>query len=138
MSENEIDSRATPEEREKILLKCGFKLDEDFELIVNSKYGYLVDNNDDEGISISSTDSLGEVFIPNQQISLIEDGMPVIAVATQTDLIEKTISNVVEVKSRGANVILVCTEACSQKLKEGRNDFFGYAGKMSEYDENLV
>ena len=45
--------------------------------------------------------------------------MPVIAVATQTDLIEKTISNVVEVKSRGANVILVCTEACSQKLKEG-------------------
>lgn len=73
LSKNEIDSRATPEEREKILLKCGFKLDEDFELIVNSKYGYLVDNNDDEGISISSTDSLGEVFIPNQQINLVED-----------------------------------------------------------------
>ena len=73
LDDNEIDSRATPEEREKILLKYGFKLDEDFGLIVNSKYGYLVDNNDEEGISISSTDNLGEVFIPNQQINLVEE-----------------------------------------------------------------
>lgn len=43
-------------------------------------------------------------------ISLITDGMPVIAVATQSDLFDKTISNIKEVKARGAKVLLVCTE----------------------------
>lgn len=41
-------------------------------------------------------------------ISLIEQGMPVIAIATSDKLFEKTISNVKEVKARGARVILVC------------------------------
>ena len=36
--------------------------------------------------------------------------MPVIAVATQHDLVEKTISNIKEVKARGAMVILVCDQ----------------------------
>ncbi|MDD6847273.1 MAG: glutamine--fructose-6-phosphate transaminase (isomerizing) [Oscillospiraceae bacterium] len=70
-------------------------------------------------VSYIHSESYAAGELKHGTISLIEDGMPVIAVATQTDLIEKTISNVVEVKSRGANVILVCTEACSQKLKEG-------------------
>lgn len=43
-------------------------------------------------------------------ISLITEQMPVIAVATQTTLLEKTISNVKEVKARGAKVIFVCDE----------------------------
>ncbi|MFA5657998.1 MAG: glutamine--fructose-6-phosphate transaminase (isomerizing) [Oscillospiraceae bacterium] len=43
-------------------------------------------------------------------ISLITEGMPVIAVATQTELFEKTISNIKEVKARGAMVILICHE----------------------------
>ena len=43
-------------------------------------------------------------------ISLITDGMPVIAVATQSDLYDKTISNIKEVKARGAKVLLVCGE----------------------------
>ena len=37
--------------------------------------------------------------------------MPVIAVATQKALFEKTISNIKEVKARGARVILVCRES---------------------------
>ncbi|MBE6794168.1 MAG: glutamine--fructose-6-phosphate transaminase (isomerizing) [Ruminococcaceae bacterium] len=41
-------------------------------------------------------------------ISLITDGMPVIAVATQSDLFDKTISNIKEVKARGAKVLLIC------------------------------
>lgn len=41
-------------------------------------------------------------------ISLITENMPVIAVATQKELSEKTISNIKEVKARGAMVILVC------------------------------
>ena len=43
-------------------------------------------------------------------ISLITEGMPVIAVATQSSIIDKTISNIKEVKSRGAMVILVCSQ----------------------------
>jgi glucosamine--fructose-6-phosphate aminotransferase (isomerizing) len=43
-------------------------------------------------------------------ISLIVDGTPVVAVATQKKLIEKTISNIKEVKARGARVLLVCRQ----------------------------
>jgi glucosamine--fructose-6-phosphate aminotransferase (isomerizing) len=42
-------------------------------------------------------------------ISLIEDGTIVISVVTQSNLVEKTISNMVEVKSRGAKVMAVTT-----------------------------
>ena len=42
-------------------------------------------------------------------ISLIEDGTIVISVVTQTALTEKTVSNMVEVKSRGAKVMAVTT-----------------------------
>ena len=42
-------------------------------------------------------------------ISLIENGTIVISIVTQTGLIEKTVSNMVEVKSRGAKVMAVTT-----------------------------
>ncbi|MCQ2407996.1 MAG: glutamine--fructose-6-phosphate transaminase (isomerizing) [Oscillospiraceae bacterium] len=42
-------------------------------------------------------------------ISLIEDGTIVISIVTQPGLVEKTISNMVEVKSRGAKVMAVTT-----------------------------
>lgn len=44
-------------------------------------------------------------------ISLIEEGTLVIALATQPELFEKTVSNIREVAARGAAVILVTTEA---------------------------
>jgi glucosamine--fructose-6-phosphate aminotransferase (isomerizing) len=43
-------------------------------------------------------------------ISLITEQMPVVAVATQSELLEKTVSNVEEVKARGAKVVLICKE----------------------------
>lgn len=43
-------------------------------------------------------------------ISLIEDGTLVIAVATQNDLYEKMLSNIQEVKSRGAKVLIITNE----------------------------
>lgn len=42
-------------------------------------------------------------------ISLIEKGIPVISVVTQPDLYEKTVSNMVEVKSRGASLMGLTT-----------------------------
>lgn len=41
-------------------------------------------------------------------ISLIEDKVPVITVATQADILAKTISNMEEVKARGAMIIALC------------------------------
>ena len=43
-------------------------------------------------------------------ISLIEDNTLVIGIATQEEIFEKTISNLVEVKSRGAYVVVVTSE----------------------------
>ena len=43
-------------------------------------------------------------------ISLIEPGTPVIALATDEDLYEKTISNIKEVKARGAYVLLLISD----------------------------
>ena len=44
-------------------------------------------------------------------ISLITDGMPVITLATQQALLPKTVSNMKEVKARGAKTLLICRES---------------------------
>ncbi len=43
-------------------------------------------------------------------ISLITEGVPVVALATQSAVFEKTLSNVKEVRARGAKTILVCMD----------------------------
>lgn len=49
-------------------------------------------------------------------ISLIDKNTPVIAIATDKNLIEKTISNIKEVKARGAYVIFVSNTVPSEKF----------------------
>lgn len=66
-------------------------------------------------VSYIHSESYAAGELKHGTISLIDDGMPVIAVATQTDIIPKTISNIVEVKSRGAKILLVCTETCARE-----------------------
>lgn len=43
-------------------------------------------------------------------IALITEGVPVLAIATQEDLLEKSISNIKEVVTRGAKVVSIATE----------------------------
>ncbi len=74
-------------------------------------------------VSYIHSESYAAGELKHGTISLIDDGMPVISVATQTDIIPKTISNIVEVKSRGAKIILVCTDACARGLKDGVADY---------------
>ncbi len=52
-------------------------------------------------------------------LSLITGGTPVIALGTQKDVFPKLISNVKEVRARGAMVILVTNGAYEDKLEEG-------------------
>ena len=61
-------------------------------------------------------------------ISLIENGTIVISVVTQTGLIEKTISNMVEVKSRGAKVMAVTT--AGNYFLEDTAEFVCYVPKI--------
>lgn len=61
-------------------------------------------------ISYIHSESYAAGELKHGTISLISDGMPVIAVATQESLFDKTISNIKEVKARGASVVLVCRE----------------------------
>jgi glucosamine--fructose-6-phosphate aminotransferase (isomerizing) len=58
-------------------------------------------------ISYIHSESYAAGELKHGTISLITEGMPVIAVATQTPLIDKTVSNIKEVKARGAKVVLV-------------------------------
>lgn len=65
-------------------------------------------------------------------ISLIEKGTPVIAICTDENLYEKTISNIKEVKARGANVILIVRE--DFKIND---DCFDYKIKLPKVDPFL-
>lgn len=72
-------------------------------------------------ISYIHSESYAAGELKHGTISLIEPGMPVIAVATQPELLEKTVSNVVEVKSRGAMVVLITRE--DFKIDENAYDY---------------
>ena len=61
-------------------------------------------------ISYIHSESYAAGELKHGTISLITDGMPVIAVATQISLLEKSISNIKEVKARGAMTIVICDE----------------------------
>lgn len=61
-------------------------------------------------ISYIHSESYAAGELKHGTISLISDGMPVIAVATQKALFEKTVSNIKEVKARGAKVIMICRD----------------------------
>ena len=79
-------------------------------------------------ISYIHSESYAAGELKHGTISLISDGMPVIAVATQKALFEKTISNIKEVKARGAKVVLVCRDTYQPDpdvadLKFGLPDF---------------
>jgi len=50
-------------------------------------------------------------------LALITDGVPVIALATQEAVLEKTISNIVEVKARGAHVLGIANDGDTEVAK---------------------
>ena len=69
-------------------------------------------------------------------ISLIEDGTLVVALATQPDLFQKTISNMVEVKARGAFVMAVTIEG--NKAIEKAADYVVYIPETNPYFTNSL
>ena len=55
-------------------------------------------------------------------ISLVVEGTPVVALMTVSDVCEKTISGIREVKSRGARVIQVCTKEIAERFETPANE----------------
>ncbi|MBQ4530581.1 MAG: glutamine--fructose-6-phosphate transaminase (isomerizing) [Lachnospiraceae bacterium] len=69
-------------------------------------------------------------------ISLIEDGTLVVALVTQEELYKKTISNIVEVKTRGAFVLAV-TNAGNTEIEKA-SDYSIYIPKTNKYFTNSL
>jgi glucosamine--fructose-6-phosphate aminotransferase (isomerizing) len=51
-------------------------------------------------------------------LALIDEGVPVLALITQDQLVEKTMSNIKEVKARGAVVVAICKENLQEACQE--------------------
>ena len=84
-------------------------------------------------ISYVHSDAYAAGELKHGTISLITDGVPVIALATQKQVYEKTISNAKETKSRGARVILFTTK--NAVVPEGVAD---YIVRLDEYEDLLM
>lgn len=84
-------------------------------------------------ISYVHSDAYAAGELKHGTISLITEGVPVISLATQKQVYEKTISNAKETKSRGAKVLLFTTK--DAVVPEGVAD---YVVRLDDYDDLLM
>ena len=84
-------------------------------------------------ISYVHSDAYAAGELKHGTISLITEGVPVIALATQKQVYEKTISNAKETKSRGAKVLLFTTK--DAVVPEGVAD---HVVRLDDYDDLLM
>ena len=84
-------------------------------------------------ISYVHSDAYAAGELKHGTISLITDGVPVIALATQKQVYEKTISNAKETRSRGARVLLFTTK--DAVVPEGVADA---VIRLDEYEDLLM
>ena len=84
-------------------------------------------------ISYVHSDAYAAGELKHGTISLITDGVPVIALATQKQVYEKTLSNAKETKSRGARVLLFTTQ--DAVVPDGIAD---YIVRLDEYEDLLM
>ena len=84
-------------------------------------------------ISYVHSDAYAAGELKHGTISLVTDGVPVIALATQKQVYEKTISNAKETKSRGAKVLLFTTQ--DAVVPDGVAD---YVVRLDDYDDLLI
>ncbi len=117
--------RQLPNHAEKLLAQAG-KIRKIARKIVNHEHLFYMGRGLDYAVSLEGSLKLKEISYIHSEayaagelkhgtLALIEEGTPVIALATQKALFEKTLSNIKEVKARGAYVI---------GLRMGKNDEF--------------
>ena len=117
-----------PEKMEQILAKR-----KDIHLIANAvleaKDLFMIGRGMDYSILLEGSLKLKEVSYIHSEayasgelkhgpIALITEDTPVVALVTQTPIMSKELSNIKEVKARGANVVLFIKEELAAQLKE--------------------
>ena len=146
MSEFIEDLKRIPEQIE-LLLGNREKIQKFANRYVAAKDVFFIGRGIDYAISLEGSLKLKEISYIHSEayaagelkhgtISLIEDGTLVVALVTQEELYKKTISNVVEVKTRGAFVLAV-TNAGNTEIEKA-SDFTIYIPKTNKYFTNSL
>ena len=110
-------------------------------LFVNTQSCFFIGRGFDYALSLEGSLKLKEISyvhsdayaageLKHGTISLVTDGVPVIALATQHSVYEKTLSNAKETKSRGAKVLLFTTK--DAVVPDGVAD---YVVRLDEYED---
>ena len=110
-------------------------------LFVNTQSCFFIGRGFDYALSLEGSLKLKEISyvhsdayaageLKHGTISLVTDGVPVIALATQHSVYEKTLSNAKETKSRGAKVLLFTTK--DAVVPDGVAD---YVIRLDEYED---
>ncbi|MDD6021719.1 MAG: glutamine--fructose-6-phosphate transaminase (isomerizing) [Oscillospiraceae bacterium] len=119
---------AIPEKIEDIL-RLSADIEETAKLFKDLEHAYFIGRNIDYAIALEASLKLKEISYIHSEaygagelkhgtISLIEPGTMVVALACVDELFPKTMSNIKEVKARGARVLCVTTAKHSEELKD--------------------
>ena len=140
------DLKCLPDQIE-LLLNNKLKIQKFANRYVGAKDVFFIGRGIDYAISLEGSLKLKEISYIHSEayaagelkhgtISLIEEGTLVAAVSTQPDLYAKTISNMVEVKARGAFVLAVTCE--ENKEIEKAADYVIYIPETNPYFANSL
>ena len=134
----ETEVKAYVEELQKVPEKMKDILDRRNEIhviakeVLESKDLFMIGRGMDYSILLEGSLKLKEVSYIHSEayasgelkhgpIALITEGIPVVALVTQSKIMSKELSNIKEVKARGANVVLFIKEELAAQLKEDYN-----------------
>ncbi len=117
-----------PEKLEKVLA-CTDACQYLASLYFNREHVFFIGRNLDYALGLEGSLKLKEIsYIHSESyaagelkhgtISLIEPGTLVVALATYEKLLDKAVSNIVEVKARGAEVVALTTESGRERLEQ--------------------
>ncbi len=139
---------ALPEKINSTLLKTADKIKELSEEIYNSKDIFFIGRINDFGTACEGSLKMKEISYINSQsyaagelkhgtISLIENATPVIAIGSNNKVFSKTVSNIAEVKARGAKVFLV-TDESEKEISAFVDDTIYVPSTAPEFQSSLL
>ena len=109
------DLKAMPEQIEEVIAHCEGKIEDLAAEYADDENAFFIGRSVDNAVVQEGALKLKEISyihaesypageLKHGTLALVEEGVPVIALATQTSVLEKTLSNVKEVKARGGVV----------------------------------
>jgi glucosamine--fructose-6-phosphate aminotransferase (isomerizing) len=104
-----------PDQTKNLIERCEDKIKKLADNFADQEHAFFIGRNVDYGVALEGALKLKEISyihaecyaageLKHGTLALIEEGVPVVALATQESILEKTLSNVKEVKARGGVV----------------------------------